>query len=448
MRLTDALRISSRRVVAFVGAGGKSTAIACVAAEVSAEFPIIVTTTTHLALSQRTLAKAHLVAADVAALRALPGLLAEHRSVLVTGPVARGEPRWSAAEANVLKMLRRIASATGAALLIEADGARGLSLKVPGEREPVIPRFADMVVPVAGLDALGTSLDGGLVHHPERVAALLWIAPGEKLQPAHLSRLLVDPAGGLKKIPPGAEVRVLLTRAEEDRLGLGREVAAGVLASGSVRAVVLGRLSSTQPAVEVHGRVAGVVLAAGASNRLRRPKQLVPWRGKPLVWHAVRAALDGGLAPVVVVVGADEEGVREALRDEPVSFIQNRTWQEGQSTSVRAGLGAVGRQADAVVFVLSDTPRVDGRLVAALVHEHRVSLTPIVAPQAAGRWANPVLFDRVTFRDLASLYGDMGGRLLFDRFRMAGIQWDPSILLDIDTAEDLRELERLSEEPE
>jgi molybdenum cofactor cytidylyltransferase len=131
-----------------------------------------------------------------------------------------------------------------------------------------------------------------------------------------------------------------------------------------------------------------------------------------------------------------------------VTFIQNRTWQEGQSTSVRAGLGAVGRQADAIVFVLSDTPMVDGRLVAALVREHRLSLTPIVAPQTEGRWANPVLFDRVTFRDLASLYGDMGGRLLFDRFRMAGIEWDPSILLDIDTAEDLRELERLSEEPE
>jgi molybdenum cofactor cytidylyltransferase len=196
----------------------------------------------------------------------------------------------------------------------------------------------------------------------------------------------------------------------------------------------------------VHGRVAGVVLAAGASNRLRRPKQLVLWRGKPLVGHAVRAALEGGLSPVVVVVGADEEGVREALRDEPVRLIHNPTWQEGQSTSVRAGLGAVGQQADAVVFVLSDTPMVDGRLVAALVREHRLSLTPIVAPQAGGRWANPVLFDRVTFRDLASLYGDMGGRLLFDRFRMAGIQWDPSILLDVDTAEDLRELERLSEE--
>ena len=126
-----------------------------------------------------------------------------------------------------------------------------------------------------------------------------------------------------------------------------------------------------------------------------------------------------------------------------VRFLHNRAWQEGQSTSVRAGLAAVEREAEAIVFVLCDTPLVDHRLVSALVREHHLSLTPIVAPQVGRRWGNPVLFDRITFRDLASVYGDLGGRLLFDRFRMAGIQWDPTILLDIDTPEDLRELERM-----
>jgi molybdenum cofactor cytidylyltransferase len=443
MRLSDALRIGPQRVAAFVGAGGKSSAIACIASETAAQFPVIATTTTHLALSQRTLARAHLVASSVAALKTLPDLLAIHRSVLVTGPVARGEPRWSAVEGGALKVLRRVAAATGSALLIEADGARGLSLKVPGEREPVVPRFVDLVVPVAGLDVIGTTLDAGLVHHPERVASMLWLGSGETLQSSHISRILVDPAGGLKRVPPDAEVRVLLTKAEGQRLAAGRDVADAVFASGAVRAVVLGSLPSAQPAVEVLGHVAGVVLAAGGSVRLRHPKQLVVWRGRPLVWHAVRAAVEGGLAPVVVVVGAEADAVRAALRDEPVRFVHNRAWQEGQSTSVRAGLAAVERQAEAVVFMLADTPMVDRRLVSALIREHRLSLSPIAAPQAGGRWANPVLFDRVTFRDLASLYGDMGGRLLFDRYRMAGIQWDPSILLDIDTAEDLRELERM-----
>lgn len=443
MRLSDALRIAPQQVAAFVGAGGKSSAIACIASEIASEFPVIATTTTHLALSQRTLAKAHLVASSVAALKTLPDLLAEHRSVLVTGPVARDEPRWSAVEGAALKVLRRVAAATGAALLIEADGARGLSLKAPGDREPAVPRFVDLVVPMAGLDVIGTSLDAGLVHHPERAAAMLWLGSGETLQASHISRILVDPAGGLKRVPPGAEVRVLLTKAEGPRLAAGREVAEAVFASGAVRAVVLGSLPSAQPAVEMLGRVAGVVLAAGGSTRLHQSKQMVVWRGKPLVWHAVRAALDGGLSPLVVVVGAMADEVRAALRDEPVRFLHNRAWQEGQSTSVRAGLAAVEREAEAIVFVLCDTPLVDHRLVSALVREHHLSLTPIVAPQVGRRWGNPVLFDRITFRDLASVYGDLGGRLLFDRFRMAGIQWDPTILLDIDTPEDLRELERM-----
>jgi len=175
MRLSDALRIAPQQVAAFVGAGGKSSAIACIASEIASEFPVIATTTTHLALSQRTLAKAHLVASSVAALKTLPDLLAEHRSVLVTGPVARDEPRWSAVEGAALKVLRRVAAATGAALLIEADGARGLSLKAPGDREPAVPRFVDLVVPMAGLDVIGTSLDAGLVHHPQRAAAMLWL---------------------------------------------------------------------------------------------------------------------------------------------------------------------------------------------------------------------------------------------------------------------------------
>jgi hypothetical protein len=147
-----------------------------------------------------------------------------------------------------------------------------------------------MVVPVAGLDAIGVSLDSGLVHHPERVAALLWIGQGETLLPSHVSRILVDPAGGLKRTPPGSEVRVLLTKAEGDRLASGREVAAGILASSPVRS----RSGSLLPSLRWKClRVAGVVLAAGGSSR--PPAQTArPVAGKPLIWHAVHAALEGG----------------------------------------------------------------------------------------------------------------------------------------------------------
>jgi molybdenum cofactor cytidylyltransferase len=184
------------------------------------------------------------------------------------------------------------------------------------------------------------------------------------------------------------------------------------------------------------------VLAAGGSTRLNEPKQLIEWQGHPLVWRAAWAALEAGLAPVVVVVGAEAERVRAALHDLPVLIVDNPGWEGGQSTSVRAGLAAVRATAEAAVFLLADMPFVTAEIVRAVAAEHRHTLTPIVAPRAGGRWANPVLFDRAVFGDLMALSGDVGGRALFSRHRVASFECDESIVADIDTREDLRRLRR------
>ncbi|MCJ7708558.1 MAG: NTP transferase domain-containing protein, partial [Anaerolineales bacterium] len=83
---------------------------------------------------------------------------------------------------------------------------------------------------------------------------------------------------------------------------------------------------------------------------------------------------------------------------------------------------------------------IDSSLIQALIRAHRRTLSPIVAPRVGDRWANPVLFDRATFPALQTISGDRGGRALFDRFRISGIEWDASILLDVDTPDDLRTL--------
>ena len=72
-------------------------------------------------------------------------------------------------------------------------------------------------------------------------------------------------------------------------------------------------LAADSAVLESHGRIAGIVLAAGGSSRLGVPKQLIPFRERPLVWHAVRTAIDAGLSPVVVVCGAAASDVRLAL---------------------------------------------------------------------------------------------------------------------------------------
>jgi molybdenum cofactor cytidylyltransferase len=406
---------------------------------------VVLTTTTKLALPQTQLAAAHRVVRKPGDLDDLEHILEDHPSVIVTGPAASGEPKWLGLDLERLEALRLKTAETGAVLLIEADGARGRSLKAPGLHEPVVPPFVDLVVPVAGLDALGAPLDSARVHRPEQAGRLLGLRRGELIDARHVAALLAATKGGLKGVPPGAEVRALLNKADSPaRLDGGREVASAALESPRLRAVVLAAVAEDQPVREVFGRVAGVVLAAGGSDRFGRPKQLVSWRGRPLVWYAVRAALAGGLKPVAVVVGAEAEQVREALEAEPVSFVHNPDWRAGQSSSVRAGLAAVEADAEAAVFLLADTPLVSDDLVKALVAEHRRTMAPLVAPRVGKRRANPALFDRATFPGLHGLEGDKGGRELFRRYDAAWVEWDDSILLDIDTPGDLRRLEGMA----
>lgn len=442
MRLADALRLSPGKALALVGAGGKSSAMMCLARELSGELAVVLACSTRLAVEQSRLGQVHFALGRGERVPDLRPILSRRLPVLLTGPLEAREKKWLGLDTEPLGEVRAVVAEAGAVLLVEADGARRRSLKAPADHEPVIPPFADIVVPMVGLDAIGACIDSPLVHRPERVAALLREGERSVLEAQHLARLLTHPEGGLKGVPPASEVRPLINKADDEALACkGVEVAETALSSPRLRAAVVASLKDEQPVRQVIGRVAGVVLAAGGSRRLQSPKQLIPWRGRPLVWHAVRAAVEGGLDPTVVVVGAGAETVAAALADEAVQVLHNPAWEAGQSTSLRVGLEAVSRTAEAVVFLLTDTPRVDGRLVRALVEEHRRSLAPIVAPQAGGRWANPVLFDRATFAALAQVEGDRGGRALFEAFPVRGVDWNDEILLDVDTPEDLERLD-------
>jgi molybdenum cofactor cytidylyltransferase len=161
------------------------------------------------------------------------------------------------------------------------------------------------------------------------------------------------------------------------------------------------------------------------------------------VWHAVRVGLEAGLSPLVVVSGAAGEQIRRALEGQSVKVIDNPDWEAGQSSSVRLGLSQVEAGIEAAVFLLADMPLMEPELVRQIVSTHRATLAPLVAPRAAGRRANPVLFDRGTFSALHQLTGDQGGRSLFDRYQAAWVEWTESAMLDLDTPEDLRRLRDL-----
>jgi molybdenum cofactor cytidylyltransferase len=293
---------------------------------------------------------------------------------------------------------------------------------------------------MAGLDVVGRALTGEVVHRPGITAELLGVTQGAVLEAHHLVWILSHAHGGLKDVPEGVEVRPYLNKAEsEEAVSVGTAIAEELSNVDRIQATVVGAAKG-DPAQRVVGRVAGVVLAAGGSRRLGITKQLVKWRGKALVWHAARAAIEAGLSPVAVVTGAEEESVRKALGGQSVRWVQNQNWRGGQSTSVRVGLQAVQAGVEGVVFLLADMPFVTHDLVRALVLKHRETLCN-VAPLIQDRRGNPVLFDRRTFEALGNVKGDRGGRQILGRYPLAEIPWDPQTQFDLDTDEDLRWLQ-------
>ncbi len=197
--------------------------------------------------------------------------------------------------------------------------------------------------------------------------------------------------------------------------------------------------------------VAGVVLAAGRSQRLPGavPKQLLELGGVPQVCRVVRSALASRLAEVVVVLGHRAEAVGEALTGFAVRRVLNPDFEDGQSTSVRAGLKGLGPDVAAAMFLPADQPLLRPATLDRSIAAWEATGGPIVAPVHRGGWRSPVLFDRSLFGELETLSGDAGGRRLLPRYRASIVavevadRWQ---LEDVDTLQDLRRLEERTEE--
>jgi molybdenum cofactor cytidylyltransferase len=299
------------------------------------------------------------------------------------------------------------------------------------------------VVVVAGLAALGKPLTSAWVHRPERFAALSGLEIGHAITSEAVVQALVHPSGGLKNIPAGSRRVVLLNQADTPEL-LSQ---AGPLAQSLIptfSAALVAALGQQREVFACYERVAGILLAAGKSSRYGEPKQLLDWRGEPLVRRVARTALQAGLSPVVVVTGANAGQVAQALAGMEVQIVHNPFWEQGQSASLRVGLSALPVETGAAIFLLADQPQVPAALIEALVRTHATSLAPVIAPSVDGRRANPVLFDRVTFNELRSLRGDSGGRQIMapsGPYPVSWVPWDdPRLLLDVDTPEDYQQL--------
>lgn len=190
--------------------------------------------------------------------------------------------------------------------------------------------------------------------------------------------------------------------------------------------------------------VAAVVLAAGKASRMGTNKLLADLGGKPLVHHAVSAAIASKARPVVVVTGNDADRVRDALDGLDVTFVHNADYASGMASSLRAGIAAVGDVAGALVC-LGDMPRVTADHLSLIIGAFEAASDEgaVVVPTCERKRGNPVLWGRRRFAEIHALEGDVGARGIIER-NADRVTWlavdDPAILVDVDTPDALEEL--------
>jgi len=193
-----------------------------------------------------------------------------------------------------------------------------------------------------------------------------------------------------------------------------------------------------------------LILAAGASTRFGRPKQLLPYRGRSLLRHAAETALGSTCRPIVVVLGAHAERLAGEVSDLPVRVVENPRWPRGMGTSLRAGLEALCLAEPgmgAVVITLCDQPRVSAHTIDSIVERYRESRKPIVASEYGGVLGAPALFDRALFEDLLALGEASGAKEIIATRRgdVCAVPF-PEGAIDIDTPQDYEKHRAATEE--
>ncbi len=177
--------------------------------------------------------------------------------------------------------------------------------------------------------------------------------------------------------------------------------------------------------------VAGLVLAAGGSRRLGRPKQLLPYGGGTLLDHVLGTARACGFDQLVCVLGGASEDVRATVDLRGADVVVNREFGTGCSSSIAAALGTVDPRIDVLVLMLGDQPGVRPETIAALLAGRGDA--PLAACRYESGRGHPLAFARSTFGDLATLHGDKGVWRLMDRSDVVEVVVPGAVPRDVDT---------------
>lgn len=411
--LVQLLGLGRRSVVALAGAGGKTTTMWTLARSLARQGRrVACTTTTRIARGQEP-EGVQVVPFHHGEMGARLAQVLDSGCVpvVLTSDTDDGKTRGITTD-----QADRLASLVDH-LIIEADGARMLPLKIPRAHEPPVPDSTTHLVVMVGLAALDREASSEVVFHHEDLVTRGLLEPGRILDPRTIRSLLVSDHGYLPHMGRGRESFFAVNGPDLRHCSrLARE-----LWYPSIRGclAVDARRDRGLVVDNAGHRVCALVLAAGVSSRFGENKMLHRVDGQPMVRRPVRAALDASMDDVVVVVGHEADSVTQALgtlvEHARVRVVRNRRFAEGMSTSLRAGIGACRDRADAVMVLLGDMPAVDELLVRDVLAAYRAGAALVAAPHLGQRTGHPVILSAQLFDQVGELQADRGAREIVRR---------------------------------
>ncbi|MEQ8664090.1 MAG: molybdopterin-binding/glycosyltransferase family 2 protein [Rhodospirillales bacterium] len=326
-----------------------------------------------------------------------------------------------------------------------ADLAETLRVLSPGPDDIVLMFGTSAILDRRDVVPVSLEQAGGTVEHLG-----MPVDPGNLLMLGRLGSSLVIGVPSCASAPKVNGFDWVLERAFAG-LPLNGSVVAGMGVGG-----LLGEIA-TRPQPRRHAQlsssaapnenVAAVVLAAGRSTRMGdRFKLCEELAGKPLVRYSVEAALASRARPVIVVTGHRSDEVRAALDDLDVTLVHNSDYHDGLSTSLKAGIDALGAECGAAVIMLADMPDVSSEIVDRLITSFESGDDGTVCvPTADSKRGNPVLWGARFFTRLRAIKGDTGARHLLGEYASDVVEVavdEPSIFLDVDTKDALERLRK------
>lgn len=426
-------------IVAWVGAGGKSSLIFSLAKIFFSR--CVISTSTHMADFQRKWADNFSEINKIEQIekinfKKIQGtyLLTEHVNDIESGklPGLRQE---------FMDLLIYKCKYNRIPLFIEADGSKNRPIKTPGLHEPAIPQNVNKVCVVAGLSGLGKSINSNSVHRPELAANILNKSQSDIITIDDYYNLLTSEKGGLKSIPEGADRYLFLNQSDLlENLESIYELAFRCKPYfNHVLITYYDNKSKSIKFVADFGQVGCILLAAGESKRFRTPKQLAKWHSHTFLETTINNISSTTLKPITVVTGAYHELLSPILSQfTNIINIYNPGWKKGQSGSVRIGIESLNENIEAVIFLLVDQPQINPEMLNRIVVEYARTKSDIIGYEYKGKIRHPVLFSRNTFNDLLSIQGDSGGRQLFKKYSPLAIPINNSFFaMDFDTPEEL-----------